>query len=358
MNQQKRHQGIDLMRVLCMLLIILYHIQGHGQLIASKHISPLNHALIVFMQSIYQAAVDGYALISGYIGYQSRQKYSSLILLWLRVLFYSVGITAAVWFVSPATVSHAAIKDSFFPLLKGQYWYFSAYVGCFMLAPLVRSAITQLSHRENTLYLGGILLVFSFLPYIMRTDPFYTANGNHALWLLILYALGMYIRKYDPFSNFSVKGVSLLLGCACVLQISARPILGPVIRFLTEKSVSQWYFIAHDSPTTLLLAVLMLALFSKLSFSCNNLFFRQLVSASFSVYLIHDHPLIRQHVIIPLGARLANLPSLLLIPCLFACALFIYLLCACLDYLREKLFSLLRIRTLLTLIESKLHGRA
>jgi len=353
MNQYKRHHSIDLMRIVCMLMIILYHIQGHGGLVYSKDISPFTQSLLIILQSIYQAAVDGYALISGYVGYHSRQRYSSLILLWLRVLFYSVGLTAVVWLLSPASVSRAAIRNSFFPLLKGQYWYFTAYAGCFVLAPLVRTAIAHLSRKESTLCLGSVILVFSIFPYLMRNDPFMTASGNHALWLLILYALGAYIKKHDPFSNLSVKALAILLIFACTVQASAGFILQPISRLLTGTAVTRWYFICHDSPTTLLVSVLMLALFSKLSFHCSNRFFRLLVSSSFSVYLIHDHPLIRQHIIIPLGARLAQLPSLLLVPSVFIAALVIYLFCTVIDLLREKIFSLLRLRHLLLEAEDR-----
>ena len=353
MNQHKRHHSIDLMRIVCMLMIILYHIQGHGGLAYSKDISPFTHILLIILQSIYQAAVDGYALISGYVGYHSRQRYSSLILLWLRVLFYSVGLTAVVWLLSPAAVSWAAIRNSFFPLLKGQYWYFTAYAGCFVLAPLARAAIAHLSRRESALCLGSVVLVFSFFPYLMRNDPFMTASGNHALWLLILYALGAYVRKYDPFSKLSVKVLALLLLFACTVQASAGFILQPISRLLTGTTITQWYFICHDSPTTLLVSILMLALFSKLSFHCSNRFFRLLVSSSFSVYLIHDHPLIRQHIIVPLGARLAQLPPLLLIPSVFVSALLIYLVCTIIDLLREKIFSLLRLKHLLSKIDDR-----
>ena len=355
MTKQKRHQGIDLMRIFCMLMIVLYHIQGHGGLINAQNLSPINQILIIAMQTIYQAAVDGYALISGYIGYRSHQKYSSLIYLWLRVLCYSVGITALVWLAAPSLVTWTAIRRSFFPLLNGQYWYFTAYAGCFVLTPLVHAAISNLSFKKCTLYLGVILVFFSFFPYIMRNDPFQTEGGNHALWLLILYALGMYIRKYDPFSKLSVKMNLLLLFGACAIQVSARFFFRPLVQLLCGKLVSPWYLICHDSPTTLLLALLLLLLFARISFFCNHRLFYTMASASFSVYLIHDHPLIRQHIIVPLGSRLAQLPSSLLLPSVFASALIIYLCATTIDFVREKIFGLLRIRSLISCLENKIH---
>ncbi|MBR5288396.1 MAG: acyltransferase [Clostridia bacterium] len=342
--KDKRHQGIDLMRVICMLMIVLYHLQGHGGLVGSQQISAENRTLLVILQSVYQVAVDGYALISGYIGYTSRHKYRSLVMLWLRVLFYSVGMTALIWLISPATVSWASIRNAFFPLLKGQYWYFNAYVGCFVFFPFVRAAVDALSQKELRRTLSGIVLVFSVLPYVMRSDPLTTSGGNHAMWLLVLYALGAYFRKYQSFENASVGALAGAVACAAVIQSSAGFVLQMIGGMLGGKTVTQWYFICHDSPTTLFLAAAMLALFSRLPFRCDSGMFRLLVSASFSVYLIHDHPLVRQHVIIPLASRLTALPEMMLIPSVFLCGAAIYLVCAGIDFLRERLFAVLRVR--------------
>ena len=354
MNQNKRHSGIDLMRVICMLMIVLYHIQGHGGLIAETSLSPVNRTLVVILQSQYQAAINGYALISGYIGFTSKHKYSSLILLWLRVLFYSVGITAVLWVFSPAAVSWTDIRSSFFPLLKGQYWYFTAYFGCFMLAPVAKACIAYLPRKRVQSLLLGSLFTFSCLPYILRSDPFITMNGNHALWLLILYMAGAYIRKYDPFSAISHTRLSVLLCFAAMLQASTCFIVPYISNLLSGKTLTQWYFIANDSPPTLLLSILLLVVFSRINFSYNGRLFSQLVSASFSVYLIHDHPLIRRRIIVPLAARLSALPSLFVIPSILTAAIIIYGICTCLDMLRERIFSLVRIRSIVVSLENKL----
>ena len=354
MEQRNRDWGIDFMRIVCMLLVVLYHIQGHGGLIASTEISTANRTLIIMLQSVFQMAVDGFALISGYIGYTGRPKYTSLIMLWMRVLFYSVGITAVVWLILPSAVSYASIRNSFFPLLTGQYWYFTAYAGCFVMAPLVCMAIKHLSRKEAATCLAGVILVFSVLPYLMRNDPFFTSSGNHALWLLILYSLGAYVRKYDPFARLSTKFLLMLFAVACVVQSCSGFVLRTLSNRLTGKALTHWYFICNDSPTTLVLSLLALALFTRLRLRRSTPLFRLLVSGSFSVYLIHDHPLIRQNVIIPLGARLAAIPSLLLIPSILAAGLLIYLLCACADLLREKLFLILQIRARLFRLEDRL----
>lgn len=354
MERQGRHLGIDLMRVICMLMIVVYHIQGHGGLLISERLSPANQTLCYVLQTICQAAVNGYALISGYVGYAKPQRYSSLILLWLRVLFYSVGITGIAWLISPSSISYITIQSAFFPLLKGQYWYFTAYVGCFMLAPLTRAAIAHLPRSEARLCLGGILFIYAVLPYIFRNDPFLTSSGNHALWLFILFTLGAYFRKYDVFAKLELKRcVCLCIGTA-LIQASGSRILQALIQRLTGNVTTSWYFICNDSPTTLLLAISALALFSKLHPASFKTIIRPLAATSFSVYLIHDHPLVRQWIIPQLGAFLSGLPALLVLPSILLCAMLIYLFCTGIDSIREVLFRALRIRPLLSRAEALL----
>ena len=354
MSDHQRHSGIDWMRFVCMLTIVLYHIQGHGGLIATPRISAINSILIIAFQSVFQAAVNGYALISGYVGHTSRFKYASFAVLWLRVLVYSVGITAAVWLISPSSVSRMEIRNAFFPLLTGQYWYFTAYAGCFMLMPLLRPAISHLSRKAAGLYLGVALFVFSILPYLLRNDPFLTSQGNHALWLMLLYLVGAYIREHNPFERCSMRKLLILFAAASAIQMSAGYILQQISSLVTGEKTTIWYFVCHDSPTVVVLSILLLAIFAKIRVPIHHPAFRMLALSSFSVYLIHDHPLIRRCVIKPLGAHLASLPSVWVIPAVLASGLSIYLLCSLVDMLRDFVFRILRIQSHLSNLENKL----
>jgi len=342
------------MRFVCMLIIVLYHIQGHGELIVTPELSKTNHILIIALQSVFQAAVNGYALISGYVGHTSRFKYSSFAALWLRVLIYSVGITAVVWIISPSSVSRAEIRSAFFPLISGQYWYFTAYAGCFMLMPLLRPAISHLSRKSAGLYLTIAIFFFSVLPYLLRNDPFLTSRGNHALWLMLLYLVGAYICEHNPFERFSMRKLICLFTAASVVQMSSGFFLQQISKLITGKETTIWYFICHDSPTVVVLSVLLLAIFEKIRLPIRYSAFRMLALSSFSVYLIHDHPLVRRCIIKPLGSHLASLPSLWVIPSIFAAGFLIYLICTLIDMLRDTIFRILRIQTHLSNIENRI----
>lgn len=145
-------------------------------------------------------------------------------------------------------------------------------------------------------------------------------------------------------------------GSALLQALSGYVIQALSLR-LTGKATTLWYLICNDSPTTFLLSLSVLALFSKLNpVSCKRII-RPLAASSFSVYLIHDHPLIRQMVIPKIGTSLTALPSLLVIPSVFLCAALIYLLCTSVDFVRESLFRALRVHRLLRRAEAALMRR-
>jgi hypothetical protein len=67
-------------------------------------------------------AVNCYALISGYVGVDSKYKVSNLAMLWCRVLFYSVSLTLICKLIFPEFTQESKILFSFFPILTERYF--------------------------------------------------------------------------------------------------------------------------------------------------------------------------------------------------------------------------------------------
>lgn len=89
-NEMRRehHYGLDLLRILSMFMIVVTHVLGKGGLRSTVE----GHVDIYFIttwiiQVLVYGAVNCYALISGYVGIQSRYKYSKLANIWLQVFF-------------------------------------------------------------------------------------------------------------------------------------------------------------------------------------------------------------------------------------------------------------------------------
>ena len=120
-----RNSVIDLIRLIGMYGAIMNHILNYGN--GFKKYYKYKKEL-KFLQSILFWHNDGFALISGIIGYKTN-KYSNLLYLWLYVVFYSVGIHIYFQYFMRNSIIDISILFELFPIIFQRYWYFTAYFG-------------------------------------------------------------------------------------------------------------------------------------------------------------------------------------------------------------------------------------
>lgn len=104
------------------------------------------------------AAVNCYAMASGYLLFKSKCEFKKLVSLWCQVEFYSV-----VLFIVLGIKSDVGIKEmisSLFPVLRNQYWYFTAYIVVFLLAPFINKMLLSLSDYEWKKLLLVLFIIF------------------------------------------------------------------------------------------------------------------------------------------------------------------------------------------------------
>ena len=132
--EQKRNYGIDLLRIVAMVMIIVLHILGAGGIIYT--LEPLTPMYVTawFLEFAAYCAVNCYALISGYVGIYSKFKISNISQLWLQVTVTTLAITLGFYFIG-ADVTGQDILNSCMPIKNQFYWYFTAYVCLYLLTP-------------------------------------------------------------------------------------------------------------------------------------------------------------------------------------------------------------------------------
>ena len=140
--KSQRDYAIDLLRIVSMLMVPMVHILGQGGILAAAIPFSVQYESAWLLESFLLVAVNCFVLITGYVYYGKETKYYHLLTLWAEVLFYSIIIVIALKFMVPNEIGleqyWKAIIPTFFT--KGQfsrYWFFSAYVGMFLLSPFV-----------------------------------------------------------------------------------------------------------------------------------------------------------------------------------------------------------------------------
>ena len=335
---RQRNYGIDALRMLAMFMIVMAHILVPGG-VSWAPVFSVQYEVAWFLEIGALCSVNCYALISGYVGVGARYKMSNLFWLWLRVVFYSAGITLIVYLVRPDLVTGTELLKSFFPVMTRPYWYFTSYFAMFFFIPLLNFVINNMEQVLLRRTLIAICIVMSGVQTAFHMDVFSTENGYSVLWLMILYLIGGYIRKYGLFQK--CRTGMFLMGYLLMNFLTWGT------RFLVEKITYQRsgevlygdYLINFMSPTILFEAIFLLLLFRNFKFHrWMEKLIRIFAPLAFSVYLIHVHPIIWNHFILQKFVAYGEMSWMREIVYVLATAAVIYVICSCVDLIRAWIF--------------------
>jgi len=347
----ERNLGIELLRIICMMCVIIQHIIGHGWIIQSLHPGTWKYEIVMTLHSLCVFGISCFAMISGYVGVRVRYRYSSIVLQWSKMWIYSVSILLLSSVASPGVISRSEWRAALFPTLHRTFWYFSAYLPCFMIAPMIRIAMRRMTFKQASLNTAIMIVMFSLLTNAFGTDAFYTEGGKNALWLVALYIIGAYFGWFEPHKKIS----RVALGGFVFAAIVVTALTQPVAQRLGIERLSRDFYLG-SSVRAMSMAISMLLFFSELKVKhCKGLI-SWLGGASFGVYVLHEHPKIRYYAISKYSYLLTTLGNIEIVIGIVLTAAAIYLGCALVDGLRERIYCALHVKQKLQALENRLLG--
>ena len=354
---RERNYGIDLLRIVSMMMVVTLHVLGHGGVLKGTSMLTVNYEVAWALEILSYCAVNCYALISGYVGVESRFKLTNIILIWLQAAFYSVLLTALCAYLSPDIYMDSVWK-AFTPLQNDTYWYFTAYFFVFFFTPFINAAVNSLS--SNQLKVIGVLLVLlaCILPMFLKNDIFFLNNGYSALWILIMYVLGGIIKKTGFMQKLKWYVLAFLYLLACFITWAEKYFVDYIKSNATHTIDLKSKLDSYTSVTIVLAAIVLLVLFSKMKIGkVSSKIISFFATLTFGVYLIHEMPLIRNMFMKGRFVEYAAMDALKMLGYVALTVVSIFLLCAFIEYLRVLLFRLLHIKQLLQFIEGKTFGK-
>lgn len=350
---EKRNYGIDLFRIVAMLLITILHSLGHGGVLKNTAALSDNYRAAWLLEIAAYCAVNCYALISGYVGVRSRFRISNIIELWLQVLFYCVvGYFVNILYAG-AEFSFAAFKLELFPVYMKRYWYFTAYFAMYMFAPFINAGFEKMNRAALRFTIAALVILFSVYTTLRNVDIFALESGYQTIWLLLIYMIGAYIAKYQPFASWN-RFIWLAIYAICVLATWAYNIhLQQIKADGLTRIYSQVNLVRYISPTILLAAVALLQFFSKVRLPVSVKYAVAILSPlTFGVYLIHDNPHIRNIVVKDSLVKLASADIAHMIGGVLLFAISIYAICSLIEFIRKQLFNAIKIKQLLNRLDN------
>lgn len=216
----KRMANLELLRCVAMMMVVVLHYLGKGNLLADlSGEAPLGAAGVTawLLESFSIVAVNVYMLISGYFLCMSSFKISRLVQLWLQVFTYSAafGLAGAFAGIMEETAFDTHyLLTLLFPVSMGHYWFMTAYIFLYLLLPFVGMAAGKMTRGQMRIALGLLLFMFcilkSILPVRLETD----GQGYDCLWYLCVFLAAAYIRRFGvPFLEKRTRCLALYAGC-------------------------------------------------------------------------------------------------------------------------------------------------
>lgn len=222
------------------------------------------------------------------------------------------------------------------------------FVFCFVFfIPFLNKAINTISQQTYKKALLLIMFVICCMDCVLPIDAFCLNNGYSAIWLMIVYLFGAYIRKYDICEKIT--------SFKCVIGYFSMIILTFVskiaIWFLTKTFFGQAKyedtFISYISITILLSAIFLLMLCLKIKISTAVAKIVCFVSpVALGVYLIHVHPLVFDYLIEDAFVSFAAKSPIAMTLCVIVASLVIFVLCTIIEMLRIQIFKAVKVSKL------------
>lgn len=195
-KRSERNMGVELFRVVSMMMVVCLHLLGHGGILSSTAHLSVNYQLAVFLNVIMYCSVNCYALISGYANVKTEFRFRRFVYLWLETVFLITLTNAAVhWLIPSVEVKREWWIAGFFPLRKRELWYLCAYFFMYPLLPVLNKGLLSLQRWQHVCVML-LLQVPTLFRVLEHKDNYAMSSGYSAIWLICLYVIGAYFRIY------------------------------------------------------------------------------------------------------------------------------------------------------------------
>ena len=286
-----RASNLELLRILCMLLIIGDHLTGQSG-IADYTTLPSSFAFCL-VGCGSRIACSVFVLIGGWFLCEQPYKTRRPLSLWLSLWLYTVPVTLLCK-LAGLDVSWGALRWAAFPASTRQLWFISDYLLLLLCVPLLSRLLRGLSRPAHR----GLLAVLA-VPLIVYPTLF-GENGavSDTAWMFLYeYLLIAYLRRW-PDNRLA----HLLQHRAAALGLGlGLPLLNTILRAvletrgLTDGKAFQYmayYRTALGALPNLLAALALFYLFKGLDLGCVR-WVNALAGTTLGVYILHQVPAFR-----------------------------------------------------------------
>ena len=213
--KKERESNFELMRIVSMVFIILWHVIGHGKILENSQ-NPAIDTIFGFLKHVIIVHVNSFVLILGFFQCRSKVKPSKVVSLIFQTIFYSIVIFFALYklgFID--NINFTLIMNVLIPFSSVDYWFISSYLLVYILSDYINMFLMSLSKKHLKKLIIICFGMFCIIPFITGMR-FINNNGYNFYHFIFVYIVGVYLYRYPLkesflFSKISIKSYRLIL---------------------------------------------------------------------------------------------------------------------------------------------------
>lgn len=347
-KEHLRQSNFELMRIIAMLMIIVWHIIIHGHLI--ENTTGLTNLFLNLLLCICIVHVNSFVLLMGYFQYEKSFSLNKFLKLFNAQWFYKIIFAVLALVTGIVAISKPRFILEILPIgSPNNYWFIYCYLGTYLLSPFINKFIAFIDKKDYRNCLIVCFVLFSVVAYITH-GSIIDNNGSTIYQFIFLYLLGAYLHKYPIKDNIYLKKYS---NNKLLLIFSLGFILFTIINFLiqvfaiyminTNNSIirtislyildSKYYY---SSPVTILQTVCFFLFFGAIN--VKSKFINIISSTTLGIYLIHDNSYVRTIIYKALKIDL-SVHSKMHIVYSLSMSIFIFAICSFIEIIRIFIFK-------------------
>lgn len=269
MKGRERDSNFELLRLVSMYFIVIYHLlmwlvlDDSSSGVMKSFWLPLHVGVVCFV------------LLSGF--FQIHPSIKGLIR--LLGVFMLLSLPEIIYGCSTAENWRDVLNSLLF-ITHSHYWFVRTYLGLYLISPLINKYLSYSSHRERW-YLLFVCIVISVYFGLVSKSSIYN-DGKNIINFLLIYQIGHllneYKNKWERVSIWVYVIVYLFLNVTLV-------VLYWTLRDTYWESVIWRFSFPYNSPILIINAVILFLIFGKLRF--RSMIVNRIARGCLAIYIIH-----------------------------------------------------------------------
>lgn len=336
-----RNSNIELLRLICIFIIILHHLVLYSNIDIVNSYSINTFFYSLFMVGGKLGANCFFAITSYYLVLKSSKQINKNkiikthnIMLFYSVLFLILGVVLKI-----RSISTIDVLEGIFPLAYNSYWFVSSYILLLLFSPLLNIVIERINQSEFKKVLIILLSILSINAFLPKADLLY--DSQHFIVTIFIYMVIGYIIKFKK-NKIDNRKLWLALIINILLIICSSFIMIILGNFLHLDLLMEhsFYLMSGESIFMIIASISLFYLFlNKKEF--RNRFVNYISTVTLDIYLIHMNHIIYLYIWNELFAinKLFDKPLFPLYSIIIT--IIVFAVCAIIGVIRQFIFKII-----------------